>query len=92
MVISHVCIASSNIYLQVMNQQEDASLKELNLYFNIMNVKLCLLNQEIGIQLFYQIILLNINIATFYIENTKQYQAVHPLHWTRFNSIQSKLK
>ena len=25
-----------------------ASLKELNLYFNIMNVKLCLLNQEMS--------------------------------------------
>ena len=62
MVITHVgwiLVASICHLVLVMNQhkeQQDASLKELNLYFNIMNVKLCLLNQEIGIQLFYQII------------------------------------
>ena len=57
MVISHVAgLLVASILVLVMKQQKDASLKELNLYFNIMNVKLCLLNQEIGIQLFYQII------------------------------------
>ena len=32
----------------MVQQRTEPSLKELNLYFNIMNVKLCLLNQEMS--------------------------------------------
>ena len=34
------------VYLTLKYNGDNVSLKELNLYFNIMNVKLCLLNQE----------------------------------------------
>ena len=48
---------------------ENGALKGLNLCFNIMNVKLCLLNQEFAAQFHFKIKIMNANVPNIVQQN-----------------------